>query len=184
MIVRLWVAFGGRWSVVGDDAGRAVVGDWGVLDLEGDPTPGDPDAVRGMAIRLRDQADVAEHNTTRLRAIAGSGGELAMAGDYAPAFTEALVELPDGLARLARAYRGCGDALSAQTTTIIATTIPRPPATTPPIPSAWPPHPTPTPMSPTPIRSSTPSVSRRAPLAAAVPQQSGQKRPTSQIRRL
>ncbi|WP_322751957.1 MULTISPECIES: DUF6531 domain-containing protein, partial [unclassified Frankia] len=87
------------------------MGDWDVLGLEGDPTPGDPDAVRGMAVRLRTQAEVAEHNTTRLRAIASGGGELAMAGDYAPAYTEALVELPDGLARLARAYRGCGDAL-------------------------------------------------------------------------
>ncbi|WP_322753642.1 DUF6531 domain-containing protein, partial [Frankia sp. Cas3] len=87
------------------------MGDWGVLGLEGDPTPGDPDAVREMAVRLRGQAELAEHNTARLRAIAGSGGELAMAGDYAPAFTEALVELPDGLAKLARAYRGCGDAL-------------------------------------------------------------------------
>ncbi|WP_322749655.1 MULTISPECIES: hypothetical protein [unclassified Frankia] len=85
--------------------------DWGVLGLEGDPTPGDPDAVRAMAVRLRGQADLAESGTARLRAIASSGGELAMAGDYAPAFTEALVELPDGLAKLARAYRGCGDAL-------------------------------------------------------------------------
>uniref|UniRef100_UPI002AD34E26 hypothetical protein n=1 Tax=Frankia sp. Cr2 TaxID=3073932 RepID=UPI002AD34E26 len=97
--------------MVGADAGRTVVGDWGVLDLDGDPTPGDPDAVRAMAVRLRTQAELAEHNTVRLRAIAGSGGELAMVGDYASLFTEALVELPDGLGRLARAYRGCGDAL-------------------------------------------------------------------------
>uniref|UniRef100_UPI002AD2A1F0 DUF6531 domain-containing protein n=1 Tax=Frankia sp. Cas3 TaxID=3073926 RepID=UPI002AD2A1F0 len=89
------------------------MGDWGVLGLEGDPTPGDPDAVRAMAVRLRTQAEVAEHNTTRLRAIASGGGDLAMAGDYAPAFTEALVELPAELAKLARAYRGCGDALFA-----------------------------------------------------------------------
>ncbi len=87
------------------------MGAWGVLELDGDPTPGDPDAVRAMAVRLRTQAELAESGTARLRAIAGSGGDLAMAGDYASLFTEALVELPDGLARLARAYRGCGDAL-------------------------------------------------------------------------
>uniref|UniRef100_UPI002AD51893 DUF6531 domain-containing protein n=1 Tax=Frankia sp. Cas3 TaxID=3073926 RepID=UPI002AD51893 len=85
--------------------------DWGVLELEGDPTPGDPESVRAMAVRLRGQADLAESGTARLRTIAGSGGELAMAGNYASLFTEALVELPDGLARLARAYRGCGEAL-------------------------------------------------------------------------
>jgi RHS repeat-associated protein len=85
--------------------------DWGVLGLDGDPTPGDPDAVRDMAVRLRQQAALAENNTARLRAVAAGGGELRMDGDYAASFTEALTELPDELAKLARAYRGCGDAL-------------------------------------------------------------------------
>ncbi|WP_430827767.1 WXG100 family type VII secretion target, partial [Candidatus Protofrankia californiensis] len=85
--------------------------DWGVLELDGDPTPGDPDAVRTMAARLRERAERAESNTTRLRVIAGGGGDLRMTGDYAARFTEALVELPDELAKLARAYRGCGEAL-------------------------------------------------------------------------
>ncbi|WP_131770726.1 DUF6531 domain-containing protein, partial [Candidatus Protofrankia californiensis] len=85
--------------------------DWGVLELDGDPTPGDPDAVRTMAARLRERAELAQSNTTRLRAIAGGGGDLRMTGDYAARFTEALVELPDELAKLARAYRGCGEAL-------------------------------------------------------------------------
>ncbi|WP_322769293.1 hypothetical protein [Frankia sp. Cr1] len=48
------------------------MGDWGVLELEGDPTPGDPDAVREMAVRLRGQAELAEANTARLRAIGSS----------------------------------------------------------------------------------------------------------------
>lgn len=87
--------------------------DWSVLDLDGDPTPGDPDTVQAMAGRLRTQADLADHNTDRLRVIAGGGGgELRMEGDYAPLFTGALEELPGELSKLARAYRGCGDALS------------------------------------------------------------------------
>jgi uncharacterized protein YukE len=84
-----------------------------VLGLDGDPTPGDPDAVRDMAVRLRRQAGLAENNTARLRAVAAGGGELRMDGDYAASFTEALTELPDELSKLARAYRGCGDALHA-----------------------------------------------------------------------
>jgi RHS repeat-associated protein len=87
--------------------------DWSVLGIDGDPTPGDPDAMRAMAGRLRTQADLADRNTDRLRAIAGSGGgDLRMEGDYAPLFTGALEELPGELSKLARAYRGCGDALA------------------------------------------------------------------------
>uniref|UniRef100_UPI0035ABBD40 WXG100 family type VII secretion target n=1 Tax=Frankia sp. CiP3 TaxID=2880971 RepID=UPI0035ABBD40 len=93
------------------------MGDWGVLELDGDPAPGDPDAVRALAARLHGQAELAETTTARLRAIAGEGGgDLRMAGDYAPRFTEALAELPGELATLARAYRGCGDALSTYAT--------------------------------------------------------------------
>ncbi|WP_131792695.1 DUF6531 domain-containing protein, partial [Candidatus Protofrankia datiscae] len=92
--------------------------DWDVLELDGDPTPGDPEAVRALATRLREQAERAESSTTRLRAIAANGGDLRMAGDYAPRFTEALAELPDELAKLARAYHGCGDALSTYATTL------------------------------------------------------------------
>ncbi|MCA1704961.1 MAG: type IV secretion protein Rhs, partial [Actinobacteria bacterium] len=36
-----------------------------------------------------------------------------MEGDYAPKFQQVLGELPDELAKLGKAYRGCGNALSA-----------------------------------------------------------------------
>jgi RHS repeat-associated protein len=94
--------------------------DWSVLDLDGDPTPGDPDSVRAMAGRLRSQADLADRNTDRLRTIAGGGGgELRMEGDYAPLFTGALEELPGELSKLARAYRGCGDALTTYASSLV-----------------------------------------------------------------
>jgi RHS repeat-associated protein len=90
-----------------------AVSDWAVLNLEGDPTPGDPEAVAAMAGRLRAQADLAGRNTDRLRSIAASGGgDLRMEGDYAPLFTGALEDLPGELSKLARAYQGCGDALA------------------------------------------------------------------------
>jgi RHS repeat-associated protein len=89
------------------------VNDWSVLNLDGDPTPGDPDAVATMASRLRTQADLAGRNTDRLRSIAtAGGGDLRMEGDYAPLFTGALEDLPGELSKLARAYQGCGDALA------------------------------------------------------------------------
>jgi RHS repeat-associated protein len=90
----------------------SAMSDWAVLDLDGDPTPGDPDAMRTMAARLHEQAGLAGRNTDRLHAIAGSGGgDLRMEGDYAPLFTGALEDLPGELSKLARAYQGCADAL-------------------------------------------------------------------------
>jgi YD repeat-containing protein len=94
-------------------------GEWQAVGLSEDPTPGDPEAVRALATRLGLQATTAEGGTTRLRAIAGGGGgELAMRGDYAASYAEALRELPGQLAKLATAYRGAGGALSAYATTL------------------------------------------------------------------
>ena len=85
--------------------------DWSVLGLESDPVPGDPGAVRDLAARLAGQAGLADENTDRLRAIAANGGDLAMVGDYAPHYLDALHDLPPELGKLAVAYHGCGDAL-------------------------------------------------------------------------
>ncbi|MBL7496588.1 type IV secretion protein Rhs [Frankia sp. CNm7] len=92
--------------------------DWEVLGLTADPTPGDPEAVRALATRLGGHATTAENGTTRLRAVAAGGGELGMQGDYAPGYREALDDLPDQLAKLARAYRGAGTALAGYATTL------------------------------------------------------------------
>ncbi|MDQ2706944.1 MAG: DUF6531 domain-containing protein [Actinomycetota bacterium] len=89
------------------------MGEWYVLDLGGDPTPGDPGRSRALATRLQHEAELAEHNTDRLRSVAANGGDLHMEGDYAPKFQQVLGELPDELAKLGKAYRGCGNALSA-----------------------------------------------------------------------
>lgn len=86
---------------------------WQVLDLGGDPTPGDPERSRALATRLLSQAKLAEDNTSRLRSVATNGGDLRMEGDYAPKFQQVLGELPDELAKMGKAYRGCGNAVSA-----------------------------------------------------------------------
>ncbi|NJP91930.1 type IV secretion protein Rhs [Nonomuraea sp. FMUSA5-5] len=86
-------------------------GGWDVLGLAGDPAPGDPGQVRGLADRLLDEARLAEDNTARLSTVSGGSAALRMRGDYAARYTEALGELPGELAKLGRAYRGAGEAL-------------------------------------------------------------------------
>jgi RHS repeat-associated protein len=86
--------------------------DWSLLGLDGDPAPGDPGRTRTLAKRLLDDAELAERNTGRLRDISSTDSTLRMEGDYAAGFREALGELPGELAKLGRAYRGCGQALS------------------------------------------------------------------------
>lgn len=87
--------------------------DWHVLELDGDPTPGDPDRTRALARHLLHEAELAENNTRRLRSVSARSDELHMEGDYAPKYRDALHELPGALGKVGKAYRGCGHALSA-----------------------------------------------------------------------
>ncbi|MGH3548341.1 MAG: DUF6531 domain-containing protein [Pseudonocardiaceae bacterium] len=91
---------------------------WQVLDLDGDPTPGDPAQTHALATQLQQEAGLAEHNTGQLRSVAANGGDLHMEGDYAPKFQDVLGGLPDELAKLGKAYRGCGNAVSAFATSL------------------------------------------------------------------
>jgi len=96
-------------------------GDWQAVGLSADPTPGDPEAVRALAVRLGLHATTADGGVTQLRSVAtdaGDGGGLAMQGDYAAGYAEALRDLPEQLAKLAKAYRGAGAALGAYATTL------------------------------------------------------------------
>ncbi|GAA2896456.1 DUF6531 domain-containing protein [Nonomuraea rubra] len=86
-------------------------GGWDVLGLAGDPAPGDPGQVRGLADRLLKEARLAEDNTAKLSTVSGDSSALRMRGDYAARYAEALGELPGELAKLGKAYRGAGEAL-------------------------------------------------------------------------
>ncbi|MFF3497944.1 hypothetical protein [Streptomyces sp. NPDC003247] len=86
--------------------------DWSVLDLTGDPVPGEPVQIRALATRLKREAEHAEQHTERLLQVAVNSGDLRMRGDYAPAFLRRLAELPDRASRLGPAYESCGNALA------------------------------------------------------------------------
>ncbi|MEU0839543.1 DUF6531 domain-containing protein [Streptomyces sp. NPDC005962] len=87
--------------------------DWRVLDLAGDPVPGDPTQIRALAARLKREAEHAEQHTNRLHQVVANSGDLRMQGDYAPRFLRRLAELPDQAARLGPAHQNCGNALAA-----------------------------------------------------------------------
>ncbi|MBX6721775.1 MAG: type IV secretion protein Rhs, partial [Dactylosporangium sp.] len=87
--------------------------DWYVLDLDRDPTPGDPDQTRALASWHREEADRIARNVALLRGVASRDSELQLGGDYAPKFRETLQELPPQLDKLRVAYEGCFHALSA-----------------------------------------------------------------------
>ena len=86
--------------------------DWSVLGLPGDPTPGDPAGTSALAARLRREADRAHGDGVRLRAITAGSGDLALLGDYAPKYRDALAELPAEVGKLEKAFGGAGDALA------------------------------------------------------------------------
>ena len=87
-------------------------GDWEVLDLDADPTPGDPDAISSVASGLLNEAQLAQERAQRLQSVADSSGDLAMQGDYAPQFQQVLSGLPGPPGDLADSYQRSAGALS------------------------------------------------------------------------
>ncbi|MFD4630279.1 DUF6531 domain-containing protein [Streptomyces sp. NPDC058284] len=87
--------------------------DWHVLDLEKDPTPGDPHRVRALAKSLHDFADDVSRVLRDIKGMAGEDAILQWAGKTADAFTEKFEDAPDKLKKLKKSYEMAGDALSA-----------------------------------------------------------------------
>ncbi|MEU7482566.1 RHS repeat-associated core domain-containing protein [Streptomyces sp. NPDC042319] len=87
--------------------------DWHVLDLEGDPTPGDPERVRKLARELH---DFAEDVGTALRQISNMASEDAVqkwSGRSAKKFKEEFDGVPGNLRKLRTSYDMAGDAIAA-----------------------------------------------------------------------
>lgn len=86
--------------------------DWHVLDLDKDPTPGDPQRVRTLAKTLHDFADDVSDALRLVKGMAGEGTLLEWAGKSADVFKEDFADVPKNLKKLKKSYEMCGDALS------------------------------------------------------------------------
>lgn len=69
--------------------------DWYVLDLDNDPTPGDPDRIRKLAGTLHDFADDVSDVLRDLKGIAKEEEILSWAGKTAEVFAEEFEDAPD-----------------------------------------------------------------------------------------
>ncbi|WP_407561509.1 polymorphic toxin type 28 domain-containing protein [Streptomyces sp. 184] len=87
--------------------------DWHVLDLDEDPTPGDPERVRQLARELHDFADDVADALRQIKGMAGEDALLRWAGKTAKAFQDEFEEVPKNLRKLQRSYDLAGDALAA-----------------------------------------------------------------------
>ncbi|WP_131765160.1 hypothetical protein [Candidatus Protofrankia californiensis] len=87
--------------------------DWDVLDLDGDPTPGDPFAVRALARRYLEFAADVEHASGQITALATGGVVHAWIGQAGDAYRDELDEFPNQLHKLETSHRMAGQALKA-----------------------------------------------------------------------
>ncbi|WP_322779946.1 putative T7SS-secreted protein [Frankia sp. Cas4] len=87
--------------------------DWAVLGLDGDPTPGDPFAVRELARRLLEFAADVEHTRSQVSTLVTSGTVESWLGRAGDAFRDELDAFPGQLQRLEMSYRMAGNALNA-----------------------------------------------------------------------
>ncbi|MEU8294328.1 DUF6531 domain-containing protein [Streptomyces pseudogriseolus] len=86
--------------------------DWHVLDLDKDPTPGDPERVRRLAKFLHDFADDVSEALRLVKGMAGEGTLAEWAGKSAKVFKEEFSGVPKNLRKLEKSYAMCGDALA------------------------------------------------------------------------
>ncbi|MFJ6573234.1 RHS repeat-associated core domain-containing protein [Streptomyces sp. NPDC091292] len=87
--------------------------DWHVLDLDKDPTPGDPDRVRTLAKGLHDFADDVGEALRLVKGMAEEDAVLTWAGKSAKAFQDEFSGVPKNLRKLKKSYEMAGDALAA-----------------------------------------------------------------------
>lgn len=86
--------------------------DWHVLDLDNDPTPGDPARIRKLAGTLHDFADDVSDVLRDLKGIAKEDEILSWAGKTAEVFADEFEDAPKQLRKLKKSYGLAGDALA------------------------------------------------------------------------
>ncbi|AEV84534.1 RhsC-like protein [Actinoplanes sp. SE50] len=87
--------------------------DWWVLDLDADPTPGEPANLVTTGNRLLDFADDAHRAQRAVDSLQGDGAVLTWIGQSGDAFREQFGELPAQLRKVYDSHRMAGDALHA-----------------------------------------------------------------------
>ncbi len=87
--------------------------DWHVLDLEKDPTPGDPVRVKSLAKSLHDFADDVQDALRLVKGMAEEDAVLTMIGKTAEVFRDEFSGVPKDLKKLKKSYDLAGDALAA-----------------------------------------------------------------------
>ncbi|MFC9848367.1 DUF6531 domain-containing protein [Streptomyces sp. NPDC060223] len=87
--------------------------DWDVLDLDRDPTPGDPERVRQLSKNLQDFADDVGDALRLIKGMAGEEAVLEWAGKSAKAFQDQFSGVPKQLRKLKTSYDMAGGALAA-----------------------------------------------------------------------
>ncbi|WP_413757567.1 RHS repeat-associated core domain-containing protein [Streptomyces sp. MMBL 11-3] len=84
-----------------------------MLDLEKDPTPGDPVRVKSLAKSLHDFADDVQDALRLVQGMAGEDAVLTMVGKTAEVFRDEFSGVPKNLKKLKKSYDLAGDALAA-----------------------------------------------------------------------
>ena len=87
--------------------------DWFVLDLDTDPTPGDPERVEQLADKFLDFAEVSERAYRAVTSLAGDSAIMSWVGLSGDAFREQFGGFPDQLRKLYTSHEMAGDALVA-----------------------------------------------------------------------
>ncbi|RMI42045.1 hypothetical protein EBN88_10010 [Streptomyces triticirhizae] len=83
------------------------------MDMDRDPTPGDPDEVRELADQLQEFADDVGEALGTIRGMAGERAMLDWAGLSADAFRREFDDVPGNLTKLEDSYSLCAQALHA-----------------------------------------------------------------------
>ena len=85
--------------------------DWHILDLDHDPTPGDPWRVGRLGGLMRSLGDDAEHAARDVRGLVGDHAAMNWIGAAGDAFKEHVGEFPSQLDKVADSHHLCADAL-------------------------------------------------------------------------
>jgi uncharacterized protein YukE len=85
--------------------------DWAILDLDHDPTPGDPGRVKEISGRLRDIGEQADRASRDVRGLAGDDAIMGWIGASGDAFRNHIGKFPSQLDKVANSHHLCADAL-------------------------------------------------------------------------